>query len=213
MERLLQRQHGDPVKSLSWLPQRQQQGLGRPSCNLSVTGVPAPDKTPVSLPVLKQMQILVSDGLNGLISFRGEKLTAFGQQNRGHGDDGDERRSPQQSQQHLPLRLQTVYISPVRSSPSAPVGVRGSGPELAPLATGGWRRVARGGARIGRGHGGLGGFGVSQGEVVRAAALDLVASEQITLCFYYARTSETRGECWRAFSGCPPDRPRLSAGS
>lgn len=94
------------------------------------------------------MQILVSDGL---ISFRGEKLTAFGQQNRGHGDDGDERRSPQQSQQHLPLRLQTVYISPVRSSPSAPVGVRGSGPGLAPLATGGGRRVARGGARIGRG--------------------------------------------------------------
>lgn len=118
------------------------------------------------------------------------------QQNRGHGDDGDERRSPQQSQQHLPLRLQAGYIRPVRSSPSAPGWVRGSGPRLAPRATG----LARGRALAG-GHGGLGGFGVSQWEVGRAVALEPVASEHITLCFYSACTSEARGEFWRAFYG------------
>lgn len=118
------------------------------------------------------------------------------QQNRGHGDDGDERRSPQQSQQHLPLRLQAGYIRPVRSSPSAPGWVRGSGPGLAPLATG----LARGRALAG-GHGGLGGFGVSQWGVGRAVALEPVASEHITLCFYSACTSEARGEFWRAFYG------------
>lgn len=68
-----------------------------------ITRVPAPTASPVPLPVVKQKQILVS---NCRISFKEDKLTTFAQQNRGHGDDGDERRSPQESQQHLPLRLQ-----------------------------------------------------------------------------------------------------------
>lgn len=43
------------------------------------------------------------------------------------------------------------------------------------------------------GHGGLGGVRVSLSEVARAAALELVASEHITVCFFlYACTSEDK---------------------
>lgn len=43
--------------------------------------------------------------------FRCFRLTASGQQNHGHGDDGDERSSPQQSHEHLPQSLQAGQMS------------------------------------------------------------------------------------------------------
>lgn len=89
-----------------YLLHEKQQRLGSLSYHLAHWSQ-SPAKSLVLLSGVNQNQILVS---TCLIFFKCFKLTVFVQQNHGHGDDGDESSSPQQSQENLPLCLQAGQI-------------------------------------------------------------------------------------------------------